>query len=93
LQKAEKDCGAKVNLARRMELLTCNASRNISQARRTEILAELLAWLESDFCSVKGEEEKFWMCVAAAGMHMEAYCEEVQAQIGGKILDREMSEK
>ena len=82
-----------MNLGRRMQLLTCHASRNIPQQRRHEILAELLAWLDSEFCSAVGEEEKFWLLMAGAGTHMEPYMEQVQAEEGGKIIEKELAGK
>jgi hypothetical protein len=81
-----------VTLGRRFELLTAHAARNIAAQRRTELLDSVQDWLESDDCPAESIEEMFYALAGVAAICMSEYCEEVQARIGGEILEREMKQ-
>jgi predicted HAD superfamily phosphohydrolase len=70
-----------------------NAAHNIPAPRRTELLDVIQAWVCSDECLVESHEELFYMLAGMAAIEMESYCEQVQADEGAKILEREMGVK
>lgn len=77
-----------MNLFRRMELLTVNASHSISRQRRDELLDLLEQFIVgAELCD---PEERFWILSAGAAMWMEDYCEAVQATWGAEILKKEI---
>jgi hypothetical protein len=76
-----------MSIGRRYELLMANAARNISEPRRKELLEAAARWMESPGCPAKTHEELFYMWGAMAGIELVNYSKEVQAQIGGEILE------
>jgi hypothetical protein len=81
-----------MTLGRRFELLTANAAHEIPSQRRQELLEEVANWLESPDCTARDAQELFFMLAAGTAIHMGAYAEQVQANIGAEIIEREMKE-
>jgi hypothetical protein len=86
LPRAESE--AAMTLGRRMQLLSCHASRNIPQVRREELLDMLEGFLVEN--QLSDPEERFWILFAGAAMWLEEYGEQLQAEIGGEILESAM---
>jgi hypothetical protein len=82
-----------MTIGRRFELLMCNAAHNIAEPRRKELLELAICWMESEQCGVRSAEELFYMFGAMTGIFMEGYSEEIQAQIGAEIIERDLAEK
>lgn len=79
-----------MTIGRRFELLTAHAAHEIPRHRRQELLEEAQNWIASEECTARDVEELFYLLAAAATIHMSAYCQEIQTQIGGELLEREM---
>jgi hypothetical protein len=81
------DGAAAVTIGRRYELLMAVAARNISEARRNELLELASKWMRSDACGVKSHEELFYMWGALAGIQLRNYTEDLQAKWGAEVMD------
>lgn len=81
-----------MTLGRRFELALANAAHNIPEARREELIEAVMQWIEKDSSpDCRTSEEQFYMLGAVAQITLLNYLEEMQAQIGGQILEREMA--
>jgi hypothetical protein len=75
-----------MSIGRRYELLMAVASRNIPEARRTELLELATRWMESDACGVRSHEELFYMWGTMTGIQIGNYSEDLQAKWGTDVM-------
>jgi hypothetical protein len=76
-----------MTIGRRYELLMANAAHNIPDAQRKALLEAATRWMESPACPARGHEELFYLWGAMTGIQMANYCEELQTQWGGQMIE------